>query len=171
MDFANVQHPGTLYDGRAIHSMLGKSLAPLLEGKTTQVYADDEPLGWELFGHKALYYGDYKILNIVQPAGDGTWKLYNISDDPRELIDISTEQPELLEQMIQMYENYAEEIGVVPPEPEQITSSEKSEEISNQKEKYEQTSVIELNPSFEFEKVATSYIVRLSGGELEKRDV
>ena len=116
LDFANVQHPETLYDGRAIHSMLGKSLVPLLEGKTIQVYADDEPLGWELFGNKALYYGDYKILNIVQPAGDGTWKLYNISDDPRELIDISTERPELLEQMMQMYDQYAEEVGVVPPE-------------------------------------------------------
>ena len=45
LDFANIQHPGTLYDGRAVHSMLGKSLAPLLEGKTTQVYADDEPVG------------------------------------------------------------------------------------------------------------------------------
>jgi hypothetical protein len=43
-----------------------------------------------------------------------------------------------------------------------------SSAIPSQKEKYEKSSTIKLNPSFEFDKVANSFIVRLSGGELEK---
>lgn len=39
--------------------------------------------------------------------------------------------------------------------------------ISTQKEKYEKSLLIELDPSFEFDKVANSYIVTFSGGELE----
>lgn len=39
--------------------------------------------------------------------------------------------------------------------------------VSTQKEKYEKSLLVELNPSFEFDKVANSYIVTLSGGELE----
>jgi len=116
LEIANVEHPGTLYDDRTIHPMLGKSLLPFLEGKTSQVYADDEPLGWELFDIRALYYGDHKILYTPPPNGDGMWKLFNISNDPRELVDISTEEPELFEQMIQMYDQYAEEVGVIHPE-------------------------------------------------------
>jgi len=121
LDAANVEHPGTFYDGHEIHPMIGKSLLPFLEGEVSQVYADDEPIGWELFDHKALYYGDYKILNIASPIGDGMWKLYNISEDPRELVDISAEEPKLLEQMIQMYDQYAEEVGVIPPEGEIVS--------------------------------------------------
>jgi len=121
LDIVNVEHPGVLYDGHAIHPMLGKSLLPFLEGKTTQVYASDEPLGWELFDHKALYYGDYKILNLASPDGDGTWKLFNLSNDPRELVDISTEEQELFEQMIQMYDQYAKEVGIIPPEGEIVS--------------------------------------------------
>ena len=47
------------------------------------------------------------------------------------------------------------------------TIPDESKPISTQKEKYEKSLLVELNPSFEFDKVANSYIVTLSGGELE----
>jgi hypothetical protein len=54
------------------------------------------------------------------------------------------------------------------PDVKQMVQPKQSEKISNQKEKYAKTSVIQLNPTFESDKVAKSYVVKFSGGEFEK---
>ena len=116
LDYANVKHPGNFYDGREVHSMSGKSLKPLFEGKTDRIYAEDEPVGAELFGNRALYKGDWKALLLLPPFGDGEWKLFNLAKDVRELHDLSSENPELLEELIGDYNDYAKRVGVIPPE-------------------------------------------------------
>lgn len=57
---------------------------------------------------------------------------------------------------------------IVESDKKEIVPPKKLETTSSQKEKYEKSLLIELNPSFEFDKVANSYIVSFSGGELEK---
>lgn len=116
LDYADVEHPGTFYQDREVHTMNGKSLKPLFEGDTDRIYAEDEPVGMELFGNRALYKGDWKALQLAPPFGDGEWKLYNLSEDVRELIDLSSENPELLEELIMDYDDYSERVGVIPPE-------------------------------------------------------
>ena len=49
-------------------------------------------------------------------VGDGKWRLYNTKQDPSELNDLSEQQPELLQKMTSLYEKYAEDVGVIPPE-------------------------------------------------------
>jgi len=116
LDYANVEHPGNFYDGREVHTMDGKSLKPLFESETARIYAEDEPIGMELFGNQALFKGDWKALLLVPPFGDTEWRLYNLNEDVRELNDLSSEYPELLEEMIMDYDDYAERVGVIPPE-------------------------------------------------------
>ena len=115
LDYAQVIHPGTTYNGKQIHPIEGKSLRPILEDNVQRIYGEDEPVGAELFGNSALYKGDWKALKLVPPFGDGKWKLYNLAEDVRELNDLSEENPDLLESMIKDYDNYAKRVGVVPP--------------------------------------------------------
>ena len=117
LDYANVEHPGNFYDGRDVHTMSGKSLKPLFEGETDRIYAEDEPIGMELFGNQSLYKGDWKALLLTtSPFKEIEWRLYNLNEDIRELNDLSSEYPEILEEMIKDYDDYAERVGVITPE-------------------------------------------------------
>ncbi|MGI0008727.1 MAG: arylsulfatase [Nitrosopumilaceae archaeon] len=116
LDYAQVQHPGTTYNGQQIHPIDGKSLRPILEGKAQRIYNENEPVGAELFGNSVLYKGDWKALKLAPPLGDGKWRLYNLKNDIGETTDLSEKNPELLAEMIKDYEDYAKRVGVVPPE-------------------------------------------------------
>ncbi len=120
LDYSGVEHPGNYYDGKDIESLTGKSLRPLLEGKTDRIYGEDEPFGVELFGNRALYKGDWKILYTMPPAGEGKWQLFNLAQDIRELNDLSNQYPEKLQELINDYNEYAERVGIIPPEGEAI---------------------------------------------------
>jgi arylsulfatase len=115
LDYANVEHPGTSYDGRDVYPLDGKSLRPLLEGKVDRIHPADEPFATELFGGKAVYLDNWKIQSIIAPYGDSEWGLYDLSVDPTESNDLSAEHPELFEKMKGMYDDYAERVGVIPP--------------------------------------------------------
>jgi arylsulfatase len=130
LDYAGVTHPGNNYKGKEIHALKGKSMRPVWEGSADRVYADDEPVGFELYGNtnKAMFMGDWKILKLGdEPWGNGAdepWKLFNLAIDPTETKDLSEMYPEKLEEMIELYEQMEKEWGFVPAQP----PAEKSEE-------------------------------------------
>jgi arylsulfatase/uncharacterized sulfatase len=64
---------------------------------------------------KSLYLGDWKIVMNNPPYDDGTWKMYDMSNDPTESYDLSKGNPVLFEKMKGMYDDYAKRVGVVPP--------------------------------------------------------
>ena len=71
----------------------------------------------ELFGNQALFKGDWKALLLTSsPFEETEWRLYNLNEDVRELNDLSSEHPEILEEMIIDYDDYAERVGVITPE-------------------------------------------------------
>ncbi len=115
LGYAGVEHPGTSYNGQEIYPMAGRSLEPVLAGKSDRVYSDEEGIAFELFGYgnSALFQGDWKIVRLIQPWGDGQWKLYNIRQDPRELTNLSEQYPERLKVMMDLYEQYEQEKGVI----------------------------------------------------------
>lgn len=115
LDYAQVEHPGTSYNGKTIFPMEGKSLMPLLEGEVDRVHAADEPWATELFDNKAVYLDKWMLDFTVPPYGDGEWHLYNLDDDPTESFDHSLDEPELFEKMKKIYDEYADRVGVVPP--------------------------------------------------------
>ena len=70
-------------------------------------------MGYELFGMKAFFDGDWKILWMPSPFGPGEWELFNLTRDPGELNDLAEDQPDRLATMIASWEQYKEENGVL----------------------------------------------------------
>lgn len=44
-------------------------------------------MSWELAGSQAFRRGDWKILRLPPPRGDGKWGLFNLAEDPAEMRD------------------------------------------------------------------------------------
>jgi len=57
--------------------------------------------------------GDYKAVLVPKPYGDGEWRLYNVVKDPGETNNLAMEQPDLLKELQQAWDRYADEVGVV----------------------------------------------------------
>ena len=112
LDIAGISHPQEL-DGRQVVPMQGRSVLDLLEGRVETPYAEASQVGYELFGLKAFFDGDWKILWMPPPFGPGDWQLFNLRDDPGEIEDLSDQFPERLEEMIARWEQYKESNGVL----------------------------------------------------------
>jgi arylsulfatase len=115
LDVSKTPHPGQAYMGRKIERLRGRSLLPVLRGKTEVVHKDDIAVSWELFGFRAVRKGDFKLLWLPEPFGTGDWQLYDLENDPGELNDLSTQRRGLRDEMAEIWEKYAQETGVVLP--------------------------------------------------------
>jgi arylsulfatase/uncharacterized sulfatase len=98
----------------ASRTMTGRSLLPVLRGEVESAYAPGGIRAIEVSGNSALYRDGYKIVRSVAPVGDGQWRLYDLSTDPGEVIDLSEAQPARLESMLEDYADYAARVGVQP---------------------------------------------------------
>lgn len=116
LEYANVTHPGSEFNGRQVSPMMGKSVKPLLEGTVEKIHTENEILSAEMFGNRAVFMGDWKLRSNIMPAGDGQWKLFNIVQDVREATDLSKEHPDILKKMISAYDKWAQEVGIIEPE-------------------------------------------------------
>jgi arylsulfatase A-like enzyme len=99
--------------GRSVVPMHGGSLLDLLSGVADKPYPGASQVGYELFGMKAFFDGDWKILWMPPPFGTGEWELYNLREDPAELAALNSQYPERLERMIAQWEQYKDENGVL----------------------------------------------------------
>ena len=115
LEASQTQHPGTSFKGRDIEPLRGKSMLPVLNGTTNVVHAGDTAVSWELFGMRAVRKGDYKLLWLVKPFGPENWQLYNLANDPGETVDLSGQMPELRDEMIEIWNRYSRETGVILP--------------------------------------------------------
>jgi len=107
---ANTSHPSE--QDKAIPPMMGKSLNPLLTGEVNNIHAN-EGIGFELHGRRAYFKDEWKIVNLSKPHGNGDWQLYNLSNDPTEINDLSDKHPEKREELIHAWNEYSEEVGLV----------------------------------------------------------
>ena len=114
LELAGVPLPGITYAGREVEPVSGKSLVPLLSGRTDTIHAADEAIGYELGGNAALFKGDYKIVSDRGPVADGAWHLFNVVRDPGETEDLKEAMPDLFAEMRKDYEVYAREHQVLP---------------------------------------------------------
>ena len=55
-------HSLTIFTGRTVQPMKGKSWTKWFKGQETEVHDAGVPMGWELHGRAALRIGDYKVL-------------------------------------------------------------------------------------------------------------
>lgn len=114
LELAGTRHPGTSYKGREVVRPRGVSLLPVLYGRAAEVHPADEIIGFELFGHRSVRQGDWKLVwDQARPAAERRWALYNLRDDRQEQKDLSAAEPARYAQMQQAWDRYAAETGVI----------------------------------------------------------
>ena len=112
LDFAHVAHTED-FEGRKVRPLQGQSVLDLFAGGVESPYEGASRVGYEFFGQKAYISGDWKVLNMSPPFGTGNWELFSLRNDPGELNDRSHELPEKVVEMIALWEQYAEDNGVL----------------------------------------------------------
>lgn len=73
-------------------------------------------MGWELFGRGAVRKGNWKLVHIEAKMGgraDGGWQLYDLSKDQGEIEDLSEKRPDIVKELLEVWEQYRTETGVV----------------------------------------------------------
>ena len=115
LELAGAPRPGKTYKGRAVHSLAGRSMVPLLAGKSSQSRGDDDTFGREIVGRYALIKGDWKIIWVDKPWGMGDWELFNVAADRGEQNNLAKEKPDKLQEMVADWKRYAEKNNVIIP--------------------------------------------------------
>lgn len=113
LELAGVAPPDGVWRGRPVERMRGRSLVPYLRGEADEVHDDSVATGWELFGRCAIRRGRFKALLIPPPEGPGRWQLYDLTADPGETNDLAESEPERLAGLIEDWNRYVEETGVL----------------------------------------------------------
>jgi arylsulfatase len=112
LDIADVSHTGE-FEGRSVRPMQGQSVLDFLAGEADTTYPGADQVGYELFGLKAFFVGDWKILRMPRPFASGEWELYDLKKDPGETNDLSREHPEKVQEMIALWERYRKDNTVL----------------------------------------------------------
>ncbi len=105
LDAAGIEPPREI-DGHKVLPLQGASVLDLFSGKSQSAYAGADEVGYELFGLKAYFSGQWKILWMPKPFGESEWELFNLTDDPAEMNDLSKTHPDQLQMMIAHWESY-----------------------------------------------------------------
>ena len=112
LDLAGAVHSEE-FDGREVRPMQGRSVLDLIAGRRDSPYDETCQVGYELFGLKAYFAGDWKILWMPPPFGKGDWELFNLQEDPGETNDLSELHPEKVEEMVALWEQYRKDNNVL----------------------------------------------------------
>ncbi len=88
--------------------MAGKSLVNCFGSDTRE----PRQLFWEHEGNRAIREGSMKLVGLR----DGPWELYDMDADRTELHDLSDEQPEMVDRLSGVWQEFADRMNVLTPE-------------------------------------------------------
>jgi len=108
-DLARAEYPKE-FEGREIIPCEGKSLVPVLQGKTREGH---DTLYWEHIGNRAIRQGKWKL---VWDRTVKQWELYDLEADRTETNDLAAAEPDRVGRMSEAWMRWAEPIGVAPKE-------------------------------------------------------
>jgi len=114
LDVAGTAYPETV-EGRPLPAMVGNSWSDVLAGVADSPRNDDDYMGWELFGNRAIRQGNWKFRWQWKPFGTEEWELFNLADDPGERIDLAAEMPNKMDEMHQLWDDYVAANNVIVP--------------------------------------------------------
>jgi len=114
LEIAGVSYPKTR-EGQEPPPLMGKSWGRMLAGQEESPRTEQDYLGWEIFGNRAVRQGEWKLRWEYKPLGKGDWELYNVAVDPAERKDLAAERPDKLQAMIALWDSYVRANNVVLP--------------------------------------------------------
>jgi arylsulfatase len=91
-------------------------MLPLLAARAENVREQDEYLAWEFFDWRAVRTAAWKATWIREPFGSGDWQLFDMAADPGESNDLAAQHPEVIQNLADQWDVYADEVGIVPRE-------------------------------------------------------
>jgi arylsulfatase len=92
--------------GRAVLPLEGRSFLPALRGESQAPL----PLYWEHTGNAAIRVGRWKLVREYP----GPWELYDLDRDRTELHDLAGERLDLVAELGELWQRWAERVGVIP---------------------------------------------------------
>jgi arylsulfatase A-like enzyme len=111
---AGIEQPQGRFGGREIEPITGKDLTPILDGTNDVIYQVDDYVGYEVAGNVALFNNGYKLILNRGPLGDSEWYMFDIVNDPGETTDLKAQDPVRFQYMLNLYQRYTDEKGVLP---------------------------------------------------------
>lgn len=118
-ELAGVSHPSE-YKGKSVAPVRGKSWKAYLDAHALgsidgnmSIHSDDHVTGWEIAGSGALRRGHFKITYVPHPYGPQRWELFDIKEDPGETKDLSQTHPQMFQELLNLWTQYKNEVGVV----------------------------------------------------------
>lgn len=119
LDVAQATYP-TEYKGNEIFPLTGRSIAPALQGN---VLSEHEYMYWEHEGRQAVRKGNWKAVKNVK---DTTWDLYDLSTDRDEEINLAAKQPDILNDLVTKWDEWAAKDFVFPKHVSDIKNQTKA---------------------------------------------
>lgn len=113
LELAGVAQPNGDHKGRKVSPISGTSMLSFLKGDADEVHPPNDPVAYELAGSAAVFQNGYKLHKNNPPFGDRQWRLYRPLEDPTESNDLAEQFPDVLNDMIASYEDYASEVGLI----------------------------------------------------------
>lgn len=109
VDVSRASYPEEI-DGRPIHPLEGRSLAPAFKGEDIDRHA----LFWEHEGNRAVRVGRWKL---VARGERGPWELYDLEADRTERHDLAEARPDRVRILSALWLEYAKRTNVLPLNP------------------------------------------------------
>ena len=103
LDITGIEYPSS-FNGRKIKPLEGFSMMPTFSNEPHK----RKILFWEHEGNKAVRKGKWKL--VCKYPGD--WELYDMVEGRTELSNLSNENPEVVKEMIELYNKWAERCEV-----------------------------------------------------------
>jgi arylsulfatase A-like enzyme len=94
----------------------GKSMMPVLTAQANSIRGADDYLAWEFFDWHAVRTAAWKATWIREPFGVSDWQLFDMTVDPGESNDVADQYPDVIQDLADKWDVYADEVGVVPRE-------------------------------------------------------
>ncbi len=108
VEASGATYPATFHNGQTITPMQGRSLMGVIEKDSPM---DREYLFWEHQTYCAVRKGDFKMVKkIEEPA----WQLFDLKNDRTERHNIAAQHPELVREMGQKWQEWADSHQVFP---------------------------------------------------------
>ena len=123
LDIAGAEFDRNTVRGRKVEPLDGRSFAAALSGSDAPIYGVDDVIATELHGQRSLLRGDWKLvweqrpINISwvdkYPDRWSSWQLYNLAQDPTEQNDVAEDVPELVAELVALWELWADDNKVM----------------------------------------------------------
>ena len=123
LEVAGTAYPKTL-KGHDLPPLAGKSWMTVLAGRAESPRTDQDYMGWEIFGNRALRQGDWKLRWQWKPYGTGDWELYNLASDPIERTNLAAQNPDKLKALLALWDEYAKANNVIIPSRSMFENAE-----------------------------------------------